>query len=57
MDAIRCEHLTKIYPKVTAVNDVNLTVPQGELFALLGMGDSDYLCTCCGCHSQCQHKN
>lgn len=37
MDAIRCEHLTKIYPKTTAVDDLNLTVAEGELFALLGV--------------------
>lgn len=37
MDAIRCEHLTKIYPKVTAVDDLTLTVAEGELFALLGV--------------------
>lgn len=37
MEAIRCEHLTKIYPKVTAVDDLNLTVETGELFALLGV--------------------
>lgn len=37
MNAIQCEHLTKIYPKVTAVDDLNLTVEEGELFALLGV--------------------
>ena len=37
MNAIQCEHLTKIYPKVTAVDDLNLTVKEGELFALLGV--------------------
>ena len=37
MNAIQCEHLTKIYPKITAVDDLNLSVREGELFALLGV--------------------
>ena len=37
MNAIQCEHLTKIYPKITAVDDLNLSVKEGELFALLGV--------------------
>ena len=37
MNAIQCEHLTKRYPKVTAVDDLNLSVEEGELFALLGV--------------------
>ncbi len=37
MNAIQCEHLTKQYPKVLAVNDLNLEVKEGELFALLGV--------------------
>lgn len=37
MDAIRCERLTKVYPKITAVKDLDLTVAEGELFALLGV--------------------
>ena len=36
MNAIQCEHLTKQYPKVLAVDDLNLAVEEGELFALLG---------------------
>lgn len=35
--AIRTEHLTKIYGgRVIAVNDMNLTVPQGSVYGLLG---------------------
>ena len=37
MDAIRIEHLTKEYQDVVAVDDLNLTVKQGELFSLLGV--------------------
>ena len=37
MEAIRCKDLTKIYPEVTAVDHLNLSVAQGELFALLGV--------------------
>lgn len=37
MNAIQCEHLTKQYPKVLAVDDLNLAVEEGELFALLGV--------------------
>ncbi len=37
MDAIRTENLTKVYKDVTAVDALNLTVAQGELFALLGV--------------------
>ena len=37
MNAIQCKHLTKQYPKVLAVNDLNLEVKEGELFALLGV--------------------
>lgn len=37
LEAIRTEHLTKIYRDTTAVNDLNLTVLRGELFALLGI--------------------
>lgn len=35
--AIRTIDLTKVYGKKTAVNAVNLTVEEGELFALLGI--------------------
>ena len=35
--AIRTEHLTKVYgSRVIAVNDLNLTVPQGAIYGLLG---------------------
>ena len=37
MDAIRTEQLTKIYGRTTAVDHLNLTVKQGELFSLLGV--------------------
>jgi len=36
MNGIRAENLTKRYKDVTAVNDLSLTVEQGEFFALLG---------------------
>lgn len=37
MDAIRIVSLTKKYKDVTAVDDLSLTVKQGELFSLLGV--------------------
>lgn len=37
MEAIRTEHLRKNYKEIQAVCDLNLTVQQGELFALLGV--------------------
>lgn len=37
MDAIKTENLTKRYRDVTAVDRLNLTVQQGELFSLLGV--------------------
>lgn len=37
MDAIKTVELTKEYKDVVAVNALNLTVKQGELFALLGV--------------------
>ncbi len=37
MDAIRIVSLTKKYKDVTAVNNLNLSVKQGELFSLLGV--------------------
>jgi len=37
MDAIRTVNLTKKYPDITAVDNLNLQVGQGELFALLGV--------------------
>jgi len=33
---IRCEHLTKVYNGVAAVDDLNLAIPAGEIFGLLG---------------------
>lgn len=37
MDAIRTEQLTKKYKDVVAVNNLDLRIEQGELFALLGV--------------------
>ena len=37
MTAIRIEHLTKKYTDALAVDDLSLTIKQGELFALLGV--------------------
>ena len=37
MDAIKMVGLTKKYRDVTAVDNLNLTIKQGELFALLGV--------------------
>ncbi len=37
MDAVKTVNLTKTYRDVTAVDHVNLQIPKGELFALLGM--------------------
>ena len=37
MDAIRITGLTKRYQKLTAVNNLNLTIREGELFSLLGV--------------------
>lgn len=37
MEAIKCVNLTKRYKNLTAVDKLNLTVEQGELFALLGV--------------------
>lgn len=37
MAAIKTEKLTKIYKDITAVDHLDLTVEQGELFALLGV--------------------
>ena len=36
MEAIRIEHLTKKYKDVTAVDDLTLSIAEGELFSLLG---------------------
>lgn len=33
---IRCEHLTKVYNGVPAVDDLDLAIPPGEIFGLLG---------------------
>ena len=37
MEAIQTEHLTKRYKDLTAVDDLNLQIKQGELFSLLGV--------------------
>ncbi len=37
MDAIRIEGLTKKYKDVTAVNELTLSIKEGELFSLLGV--------------------
>ncbi len=37
MPAIKTEHLRKVYRDVTAVDDLNLSIEAGELFALLGV--------------------
>ena len=37
MDAIRTENLTKKYKDVVAVDNLRLSVRQGELFSLLGV--------------------
>lgn len=36
MNAIECEHLTRTFGRTRAVDDLNLTVPSGSIFALLG---------------------
>jgi len=36
MNAIECEHLTRTFGRFRAVDDLNLTVPEGSIFALLG---------------------
>jgi len=40
IDAISVQNCTKIFGDLTAVNNVSLTVPQGELFGLLGPNGS-----------------
>ena len=37
MDAIKTVSLTKNYKDVTAVDNLSLTVKEGELFSLLGV--------------------
>ena len=37
MDAIRIKSLTKKYKDVTAVDNLCLTIEEGELFSLLGV--------------------
>ncbi len=37
MQAVRIEHLRKQYKELLAVNDLSLTIAQGELFSLLGV--------------------
>lgn len=37
MNAIETKNLTKYFDKIKAVDDLNLTIGQGELFALLGV--------------------
>ncbi len=45
-EAVRTEHLSKVYkdfwgrPKVTALDDLNLTIQRGEVFGLLGPNGS-----------------
>lgn len=45
-EAVRTNHLTKVYkdfwgrPKVTALDDLNLTIHRGEVFGLLGPNGS-----------------
>ncbi len=36
MNALHVEHLVKRFGPVTAVNDISLTVPEGEIFGFLG---------------------
>jgi iron(III) transport system ATP-binding protein len=36
MTSVRLEHITKTFTKTTALSDINLTIPEGELFFLLG---------------------
>ncbi len=55
MNAITIKALTKRYENLKAVNNFNLTIKQGELFALLGVNGSSCklvrlrkLGTCCG---------
>ena len=37
METVRIEHLTKKYRDVTAVDDLSLSIAEGELFSLLGV--------------------
>lgn len=37
MEAIKINNLTKVYKDVVAVDNLNLTIAEGELFALLGV--------------------
>ena len=37
MSAIKIEHLTKRYGKILAVDDLSLSIEEGELFSLLGV--------------------
>ena len=37
MNAIEIRHVTKKFGNITAVNDLNLSIGQGELFSLLGL--------------------
>ena len=37
MEAIKITHLTKHYKDLVAVNDLTLSIEEGELFALLGV--------------------
>jgi len=34
--AIRCEHLTRTYGDITALDDLNLSIPHGSIFGYLG---------------------
>lgn len=51
MNAIETTNLTKIYGSLTAVDHLSLSIPQGELFALLGVngaGKSTTIKMLCG---------
>ncbi|MBR5192432.1 MAG: ABC transporter ATP-binding protein [Clostridia bacterium] len=51
MQAIKIENLTKKYKDVVAVNNLNLTIEEGTLFALLGINGAGKTttirCLCC----------
>jgi ABC-2 type transport system ATP-binding protein len=42
--AIRLEHLGKRYGRLTALKDVSLEVPQGEVFGFLGLNGAGKTC-------------
>ncbi len=48
---LEIDQLTKRYPKLTALDSINLTIPAGEIFALLGpngAGKTTLIATVCG---------